>query len=57
MRRKSEKEWIYIYITDSLYCTPETNTSYINYTPIYFEGEKSNFGSVGMIEVFYFINI
>ena len=25
MGKESEKEWIYVYITDSLRCTPETN--------------------------------
>ena len=25
MGKKSEKEWIYVYITESLGCTPETN--------------------------------
>ena len=35
MGKESEKEWRYIYITGSLRCTPETNTTlYINYTPI-----------------------
>ena len=27
MRKKSEAEWIYIYITESLHCTPETKTA------------------------------
>ena len=27
MGKGSEKEWMYIYVTDSLWCTPETNTT------------------------------
>ena len=35
MRRKSKKEWIYIYITESLCYTTEINTTLqINYTSI-----------------------
>ena len=35
MGKEPEKEWIYVYITESLCCTPETNTTLkINYTPI-----------------------
>ena len=31
--KESEKEYAYIYISESLWCTPETNTaSYIKYT-------------------------
>ena len=35
MKKKSEKEYIYVRITESLYCTLETNTTFlINYTSI-----------------------
>ena len=35
MKKKSEKECIYVRITKSLYCTLETNTTFlINYTSI-----------------------
>ena len=35
MRKESEKEWIYVYVTDSLCCAPETKTTLeINYTPM-----------------------
>ena len=29
MEKESEKEWICIGITDSLYCTPETNITFV----------------------------
>ena len=31
---ENKLKYKYIYITESLHCTPETNTSYINYTSI-----------------------
>ena len=35
MKKKSEKEYIYVRITKPLYCTLETNTTFlINYTSI-----------------------
>ena len=43
MEKESKKEWIGICITDSLYCTPETNTTLeINYTTIEFKKKKKN---------------
>ena len=43
MGKESKKEWICI--TDSFYCTPETNTTLkINYTP----GFKKNVSQPGL---------
>ena len=43
MEKESEKEKIYIYITELLCCTPETNpTLYINQTSIFKKAMKKN---------------
>ena len=35
MEKNLKKKYMYIYVTESLCCTPETNTTlYINYTSI-----------------------
>ena len=52
MKKKSEKECIYVRITKSLYCTLETNTTFlINYTSIKItEIKKKNFLSPFTLE-------